>query len=99
MKSNQLKITLEEVVKYCRQENAFQVRVYEPKVQAGKMSKAKANRQYKIIADLGKLAAELHRKGYSYEDFQKIVDGLPNANKRTGGAQSKLFQTNYPVQK
>ena len=91
MKSSQIKLTLTEVAKYTRKENKFQNKVYSRKINEGKMTPMQANRNYLIISNLGKWCQLLQQKGYTYADFEKIINNLP-PQRRVGGTQGRIFE-------
>ena len=88
MRRNQIKITNEVIIKYCKREHVMQGKVYPKQVESGRMTAYEANQNFAIISEVKELAEALHLKGYNWQELKKFVNDLPA--QRTIAEQQKL---------
>lgn len=71
-------VTVERIISYCGYENKMQANVYPGRIKAGKIKADTARLNYKIIREVGRMAAKLKDMGYEWDDLMAMVAQLPN---------------------
>jgi len=68
-----INFTNKHIIAYCKRENKMQLKVYPNKVQAKTMSRENARRYYRIIEQLGELAADMEEGNIEWKDLRAAV--------------------------